>query len=119
MPQSQKMPFDSLPGLPSRDDQEVRALMKTFDRLPADVTSEVTRCLLRAALGHERTGDDWYLTRLAEDALFTMRLHGDATCGDVPKVGQPHLDLASPRRMDLRRGSVDSQLLVILNAINL
>jgi len=86
--QPQRLPFDALPGLPSRDDQEVRALMKTFQRLPADVASEVTRCLLRAALGRERTGDVWYLTRLAEDALFTMRLHGDATCGDVPKAGR-------------------------------
>lgn len=85
MPQPRKLPFDALPGLPSRDDQEVRTLMKTFDRLPADVASEVTRCLVRAALGSERTGDVWYLTRLAEDALFTMRLHSDATCGDMPK----------------------------------
>ena len=84
MPQPRKLPFDALPGLPSRDDQEVMALMKTFDRLPADVSSEVACCLLRAALGRERTGDVWYLTRLAEDALFTMRLHGDPACDDMP-----------------------------------
>jgi hypothetical protein len=88
MPQRRKLPFDALPGLPSRDDQEVRALMKAFDRLPADVAIEVARCLLRAALGRERTGDVWYLTRLAEDALFTMRLNSDQAFDDTPEAGQ-------------------------------
>lgn len=74
MPGPPRLPFDALPGLPSRDDKEVAALMEAVERLPREGTHEVARCLLRAALGHERAGDTRYLICLAEDTLFTMRL---------------------------------------------
>jgi len=38
-------------------DKEVAALMEAIERLSRDGANEVARCLLRAALGHERTGD--------------------------------------------------------------
>jgi hypothetical protein len=69
-----KMPFGMLPGLPSRDDQEVMTLMEAIDRVTSRGSSELAQCLLRAALGHERTGDAGYLTGLAEDTLLTLRL---------------------------------------------
>jgi len=54
--------------------------MEAIERLPREGVNEVARCLLRAALGHERTGDAAYLTSLAEDTLFTMRLRSDPQC---------------------------------------
>ena len=69
-----KMPFGMLPGLPSRNDQEVMTLMEAIDRVAREGVGELARCLLRAALGHERTGDARYLTSLAEDTLLTLRL---------------------------------------------
>jgi|ERR1017187_4043075 hypothetical protein len=78
MPRQPKLPFDALPGLPSHDDKEVTSLMAAVERMPRDGANEVARCLVRAALGCERTGDTWYLTCLAEDTLFTMRLRSDS-----------------------------------------
>lgn len=90
MPRSPKLPFDSLPGLPSDDDEEVIALMKAIERLPREGAHRIARCLLRAALGYERTGDATYLTCLAEDALFTMRLRSHPQSkeafDDMPEV---------------------------------
>ena len=74
MSRSPKLPFDALPSLPVRDDKEVITLMDAVERLPREGVNEVARCLLRAALGHERTGDAEYLICLAEGTLFTMRL---------------------------------------------
>jgi hypothetical protein len=45
--------------------------------LPRQNVEEIARDLLRAALGHRRTGDHGYLTCLAEDALVTIRLRRD------------------------------------------
>jgi hypothetical protein len=74
MPRPPKLPFDALPGLPSDEDEDVIALMEAVERLPREGANEIARCLLRAALGYERAEDTRYLTCLAEDALFTMRL---------------------------------------------
>jgi hypothetical protein len=74
MPRRPKLPFDALPGLPSHDDKEVAALMEAVELLPREGANQVARCLLRAALGYERAKDTGYLTCLAEDTLFTMRL---------------------------------------------
>jgi hypothetical protein len=74
-----KLPFDALPGLPPADDPEVTALMQAVHGLPPEGVTEVARCLIRAALGYERLGDALVLTCLAEDTLFTMRLHGAIT----------------------------------------
>lgn len=104
-----KFPFDAMPGLPSQGDAEVASLMEAVVRLPRDGADEVVRCLLRAALARERTGDLDYLIRLAEDLLFTVRLcgaidarmrparaaanaPGDAGCGQVgsaPRASRP------------------------------
>jgi hypothetical protein len=75
-----KQAFTELPGLPGRGDPELARLMATAGRLPREGLEEITRSLLRCALGHERTGDDSYLACLAEDALVTMRLRGDPEC---------------------------------------
>ena len=80
MQHAAKQPFSSLPGLPSRDDPELIALIATAGRLPRENLVEFARSLFRCALGHERTGDASYLTSLAEDALVTMRLRGDPDC---------------------------------------
>ena len=45
--------------------------------LPRQNVEEIAWDLLRAALGHRRTGDHSYLTCLAEDALVTIRLRRD------------------------------------------
>jgi hypothetical protein len=79
-----KYPFDAMPGLPPQDDTEVASLMEAVVRLPRDGANEVVRCVLRAALARERTGDAEYLIRLAEDMLFTVRLHGGHQCEDAP-----------------------------------
>jgi hypothetical protein len=78
-----KLPFDALPGLPSQDDEEVTTLMEAVERLPREGAIEVARCLLRAALGYERAGDARYLTCLAEDTLFTMRLRSHPQSKDA------------------------------------
>lgn len=83
MPRQPKLPFDALPGLPLHDDKEVAALMEAVEGMPREGANEIARCLLRAALGHERTGDTWYLACLAEDTLFTMRLQGDSQRRDL------------------------------------
>jgi len=83
MARAPKMPFDMLPGLPSQDDHEVMALMEAIDQLAREGTSELARCLLRAALGHERTGDARYLTGLAEDTLLTLRLRSHKLSRDA------------------------------------
>ena len=79
-----KYPFDAMPGLPSQDDIEVASLMEAVVRLPRDGANEVVCCVLRAALARERTGDAEYLIRLAEDMLFTVRLHNGHQCEDAP-----------------------------------
>lgn len=75
-----KQSFTTLPGLPGRDDPELVHLMATAGRLPREGLEEIARSLLRCALGRERTGDDAFLTSLAQDALVTMRLRGDPEC---------------------------------------
>lgn len=72
-----KQGFNMMPGMPSRDDDELGELMEVITRLPRENVDEVARSLLRAALGYERTGDPEYLTRLAQDALVTARLRRD------------------------------------------
>lgn len=74
MSRMQKLPFDAMPGLPTREDAEVAALMKTVALLPRRSVDELVRSLLQAALGWERRGEAAYPTRLAEDMLFTVRL---------------------------------------------
>lgn len=91
MPRPPKLPFDALPGLPSHDDEEVMTLMGAVEQLPREGANEIARCLLRAALGYERAGDTGYLTCLAEDTLFTMRLRSDPQSKDAfdDKPGRP------------------------------
>ena len=72
-----KQAFDLIPGLPARDDAELEDLMKVVSRLPRENLEEIARSLLRAALGHKRTGDPGCpgcLTNLAEDFLFAIAL---------------------------------------------
>jgi hypothetical protein len=87
----QKLPFDAMPGLPPRDDAEVTALMETLARLPHRSTEELARCLLRAALGQERTSGVAYLTRLAEDTLSTVRLRRYLTPENAAEEAESHL----------------------------
>jgi hypothetical protein len=82
----QKLPFDAMQGLPPHDDAEVAALMEAVLRLPGNGADEVARCLLRAALARERTGDAEYLIRLGEDMLFTVRLQGSQGDGETPSA---------------------------------
>lgn len=94
-----KQAFSLMPGLPARDDGELRELMDVVTRLPRENADEIARDLLRAALGYKRTGDHSYLTCLAEDALVTIRLRRD-----------PELDRAlaeAPRKPAGPEGSVD------------
>jgi hypothetical protein len=94
-----KQASDLMPGLPERDDAELRELMEVITRLPRENVEEIARDLLRAALGHQRTGDPSYLTGLADDALVTIRLRRD-----------PELDRAlrdAPRKPAGPSGSVD------------
>lgn len=94
-----KQAFNLLPGLPGRDDAELAELMEVVASLPRENIEEIARDLLRAALGHKRTGDSSYLTCLAEDALVTIGLRRD-----------PELDRAlrgAPRKPAGPSGSVD------------
>jgi hypothetical protein len=94
-----KQAFDLMPGLPARDDAELRELMEVIARLPRENVDEIARDLLRAALGRQRTGDSSYLASLAEDALVTIRLRRD-----------PELDRAlrdAPKKPAGPSGSVD------------
>lgn len=88
-----KVPFDAMPGLPPQGDAEVESLMEAVVRLPRDGADEVVRCLLRAALGRERTGDLDYLSRLAEDMLFTVRLHRGHQCEEAPAAANSPRDV--------------------------
>lgn len=72
-----KQAFDLMPGLPPRDDDELRTLMEVVSRLPREGVEEIARCLLRAALGHKRSGAPEYLVNLAEDSLVTIGLRRD------------------------------------------
>jgi hypothetical protein len=72
-----KQGFDTMPGMPTRDDPELSELMGGITRLPRENADEIVRSLLRAALGYERSGETGYLTCLAEDALVTIRLRRD------------------------------------------
>jgi hypothetical protein len=94
-----KQAFDLLPGLPPRDDGELGELMDVVSRLPRENADEIARSLLRAALGHRRTGDPGYLVTLAEDCLVSIGLRRD-----------PGLDRAlreAPARPAGPEGSVD------------
>jgi hypothetical protein len=77
MARSPKQAFGQLDGLPARDDPEVSALMEVIAALPRQGADTLIRNLLRAALGHARSGNPDYLTSYAEDTLFTMRLRSD------------------------------------------
>jgi hypothetical protein len=81
MEASVKQAFDLMPGLPERDDAEVNELMEVIARLPRENVDEIARSLLRAALGHKRTGDPGYLACLAEDTLVTIQLRRDPELG--------------------------------------
>jgi hypothetical protein len=89
MARSPRQAFNELAGLPPRDDPEVSALMEAVTRLSREGADTVIRNLLRAALGHERTGSEGYLTSYAEDTLFTMRIRSDPQCKDAFEDDQP------------------------------
>lgn len=94
-----KQAFDLMPGLPLRDDAELGELMEIVGRLSRENVEEIARNLLRAALGHRRTGDPSYLGCRAEDALVTIWLRRD-----------PELDRAlkeAPKKPVGPVGSVD------------
>jgi len=75
-----KLPFDAMPRLPSDDQAE---LVGALDHLPRNSVDELARCLLRAALVLERSGEVTHLTRLAEDMLTTLRLQAYLPAGDA------------------------------------
>jgi hypothetical protein len=84
-----KQAFDLMPALPPRDDAEVEDLMEVVSRLPRENLEEIARSLLRAALGHKRTGDPGCpgcLTNLAEDFLVTIALRRDPEHDKALKV---------------------------------
>jgi len=72
-----KQAFDRMPGLPTRDDEEVESLMEVISQLPRENVEEIARSLLRAALGYKRTRNPNYLTNLAVDSLVTIGMRGD------------------------------------------
>jgi hypothetical protein len=72
-----KQAFSQLDGLPASDDPEVSALMGAVAGLSRQGVDMLMRNLLRAALGHERSGSKEHLTYFAVDTLFTMRLRSD------------------------------------------
>jgi hypothetical protein len=72
-----KQAFSQLDGLPASDDPEVSALMGAVAGLSRQGVDTLVRNLLRAALGHERSGSKEHLTYFAVDTLFTMRLRSD------------------------------------------
>jgi hypothetical protein len=93
-----KQPLSAMSGLPSREDAELASLMAGAARLPREGVEETVRCLLRAALGYERSGNPEYLTCLAIDALVTMRLRrdpeGDRAYKEAPaEPGEESLDV--------------------------
>lgn len=65
--------FTVLDGLPAQGDPELTTLMEAVRRLPRDRADTVIESLLRCALGYERTGNQEFLTRLAGNALVTVR----------------------------------------------
>lgn len=69
--------FTALAGVPSRDDPELMTLMEAVRRLPRDRADTAIESLLRCALGYERTGNPEFLTRLASNALVTLRARRD------------------------------------------
>lgn len=71
-----KLPFETMPGLPSDDHEADAKLTDVLDHLPRTSVDDLAHCLLRAALALERSGEVTYLTRLAEDMLTTLRLQG-------------------------------------------
>lgn len=83
MSQSRKQAFNELAGLPASEDQEVSALMEAIAGLSRDRVDTLVRNLLRAAVGHERTGNREFLTCYAENTLFTMRLRSDPQSKDA------------------------------------
>jgi hypothetical protein len=64
--------FTEIEGLPPRNDPEVASLMESVSRMDRENVEEITRSLLRCALGWRRTGNPAYLTSLADDALDAM-----------------------------------------------
>jgi hypothetical protein len=75
-----KLPFDAMPRLPSDDEAE---LVGALNQLPRNSVDELARCLLRAALVLERSGEVTHLTRLAEDMLTTLRLKAYLPAADA------------------------------------
>jgi hypothetical protein len=69
--------FTSLDGVPSHDDPELMTLMEAVRRLPRDRADTAIESLLRCALGYERTQNPEFLTRLASNALVTLRARRD------------------------------------------
>lgn len=65
--------FTALDGIPARDDPELAVLMVAVRRLPRDRADTCIESMLRCALGHERTGNVEFLTRLASNALVSIR----------------------------------------------
>lgn len=78
-----KLPFDAMPGLPSDDEKDEAKLIGALDHLPRNSVDGLARCLLRAALVLERSGEVTHLTRLAEDMLTTVRLQARMPAGDA------------------------------------
>lgn len=66
-------PFTSLPGLPSRDDPELRALMRVVEAMPRVNLEETIGCLLQVSLAQERLGNSAHLEAIGPDALVTFR----------------------------------------------
>ena len=110
-----KKAFDLLPGLPARDDPAVEALMAVAGRMPRENLEEVTRSLLRCALGTEQTGDPGYLSCLGEDVLVTMRLRSDPECERAlseyrHRPVRPGRQSVDVREMLAERGLLDAVL---------
>lgn len=78
-----KLPFDAMLGPPSDDEEGEAKLIAALVHLPRDNVDGLARCLLRAALVLERSGEVAHLTRLAEDMLTTLRLQACLPAADA------------------------------------
>jgi hypothetical protein len=65
--------------------------MEAVRRLPRDRADTAIESLLRCALGHQRTGNPEFLTRLASNTLVTFRTRRDPE-------NQKALDAVPPTR---------------------
>jgi hypothetical protein len=90
-----KLPFDAMPGLPPGDEDHEAKLMGALDNLPSNSVDALARCLLRAALILERSGEVTHLTRLAEDMLTTVRLQAYLPAGHAAG-SNPHTNHVTP-----------------------